>query len=295
MLNVFTVKKIEANGHPFEIYEAGSGDRLALCLHGFPEHAVSWHSQVPTLLDLGYKVWAPNQRGYGNSYRPDDVAEYKIEKLVDDIAGFIDASGAKSVTLLAHDWGAMISWFFAMRKKRPLEKLVILSIPHPGTMAEHFFGAQMFKSWYIYYFLIPGLAETGMSRQGGKRLKKLFERTAKHPENIDPEEMKLYMENVSTKERARCLLNWYRANMPFGMMEEMKNMPVIETPTLLLWGEDDVALCKETSYGTDKYVKNLCLRYLKGVSHWMQQDASDIANTMIEAFLSGKDVPQYSP
>lgn len=295
MLDVFTVKKIEANGHPFEIYEAGSGDRLALCLHGFPEHAVSWHAQVPTLLKLGYKVWAPNQRGYGNSYRPDNVAEYKIDKLVEDVAGIIDASGAKSVTLLAHDWGAMIAWFFAMRKKRTLEKLVILNIPHPGPLSEHFIGPQMFKSWYIYYFLIPGLAETGMSRGGGKRLKKLFERTAKHPEHISDEEMKLYMENVSTKERARCLLNWYRANFPFGFIEEMKNMPVIETPTFLLWGEDDVALTKETSYGTDKYVKNLTVRYLKGVSHWIQQDAPELCNMMIEDYLSGKEVPEYVP
>jgi pimeloyl-ACP methyl ester carboxylesterase len=86
---------IQSNGQSFEVATCGTGDRLALCLHGFPEHALSWSKQLPVLAQLGYRAWAPNQRGYGRSFRPKARSEYAIEKLMDDVAGIIDASGAK--------------------------------------------------------------------------------------------------------------------------------------------------------------------------------------------------------
>ena len=111
---------VEANGLRFEVDVCGSGDRLALCLHGFPEHSISWRHQLPMLADLGYRAWAPNLRGYGNSSRPEGMAAYSIECLMDDVAGLIDASGASETVLIAHDWGAVIAWHFAIRKLRPL-------------------------------------------------------------------------------------------------------------------------------------------------------------------------------
>jgi pimeloyl-ACP methyl ester carboxylesterase len=94
---------VEANGLSFEVLSAGTGDRLALLLHGFPEHAISWRKQIPLLRALGYRVWAPNQRGYGRTSRPADVAAYDIDYLMDDVAALIDASGARLVTLVGHD------------------------------------------------------------------------------------------------------------------------------------------------------------------------------------------------
>ena len=82
---------------------------LALCLHGFPEHAHSWRYQLPALAELGYEAWAPNLRGYGNSTRPPRLRDYAIEQLLQDVAGLIDAAGGRPVTLLGHDWGAVIS------------------------------------------------------------------------------------------------------------------------------------------------------------------------------------------
>jgi pimeloyl-ACP methyl ester carboxylesterase len=294
ILDKFKLISVVANGHNFEVLEAGEGDRLALCLHGFPEHAIAWHSQVDCLVELGYRVWAPNQRGYGNSYRPQNVDDYKISILIEDIAALIDAASAKSVTLLGHDWGGVIAWFFAARKKRPLERLVIINAPHPATFAQHFFGRQMFRSWYVYYFIIPVIPELLLSRNNGKRLRKLYRRTAKHPENITEEEMNLYTKNVSTPERARALLNWYRANCTLNALREMRiGMTKIDVPTLLIWGEDDIALCKETTFGTAKFVRNLHVRYLKGVSHWVQQDEPEMVNELIQAFLTDRDVPEY--
>src|ERR1700744_2368002 len=97
---------VRANGIDFNVAIAGSGERLALCLHGFPESSYSWRHQMPLLARLGYRVWAPDLRGYGASSRPKGVAAYALENLEEDVAGLIAASGAKHVLLVGHHWGA---------------------------------------------------------------------------------------------------------------------------------------------------------------------------------------------
>src|SRR5258705_2946844 len=114
---------VRANGIDFNVAMAGSGERLALCLHGFPESSFSWRHQMPLLARLGYRVWAPDLRGYGESERPPRVQDYAIEKLMEDVGGLIDAAGARSTLLLAHDWGGSIAWYFALRRVRSLDRL----------------------------------------------------------------------------------------------------------------------------------------------------------------------------
>jgi pimeloyl-ACP methyl ester carboxylesterase len=104
-----TERQILANGLSFETFECGVGDRLALCLHGFPSHAICWDAQLPMLAKLGYRAWSPNQRGYGRSSRPRGVAAYAIDRLLEDIAAIIDASAAKSTVLIGHDWGGLLA------------------------------------------------------------------------------------------------------------------------------------------------------------------------------------------
>jgi len=172
---------VRANGLAFEVYEAGGGDRLALCLHGFPEHAIAWEPHVATLVALGYRVWAPNQRGYGGTSRPRDVAAYRIAHLLDDVAALIDASGAREVVLIGHDWGAVVAWFFAMRMPRPVAKLVILNVPHPAVFLATLRRSprQWARSWYVLAFSIPGLAEWALGRDGAAPVVRLFERSSK--------------------------------------------------------------------------------------------------------------------
>src|SRR5687767_12818904 len=97
--------RVTANGINFEVLTMGTGDRLALCLHGFPEHAFSWRFQMPLLAKLGYRVWAPNLRGYGATDSPSGVEFYQTETLVADVAGLIEAAGARETLLIGHDWG----------------------------------------------------------------------------------------------------------------------------------------------------------------------------------------------
>jgi pimeloyl-ACP methyl ester carboxylesterase len=150
-------ERVQANGLGFQVAACGEGERLALCLHGFPECGYSWRNQLPLLARLGYRAWAPDLRGYGGSDRPEGIESYAIELLLEDVAGLIDASGARSTLLIGHDWGAAVAWLFAMRRVRPLERLVIMNVPHPGIMERKVrrLSRQTLRSWYMFFFQLP--------------------------------------------------------------------------------------------------------------------------------------------
>lgn len=286
--------QVQANGLRFHVAQCGTGDRLALLLHGFPEMWLSWRYQIPLLARLGYRVWAPDLRGYGQSERPSGMQDYAIEKVLGDVAGLIDASGAKSTLLMAHDWGAIIGWFFAMRRLRPLERLVIMNVPHPGASEKVFrTWKQLRRSWYAVFFQIPRLPEWLLTRGQGRPLTRVFQVGTQHPENFPREVIETYRQSWLAPGAAGAMINYYRALVRGGGAERQRKLgfPVIETPTLMIWGEQDVALCKETTYGTDRYVKDLTLRYLPQASHFVQQDDPEQVNAMLEAWLTGKPVP----
>jgi pimeloyl-ACP methyl ester carboxylesterase len=169
---------VNANGLSFEVHTAGdpASDRLALLLHGFPEHAFSWRHQLPLFAQLGYRVWAPNQRGYGRSSKPKGVASYRIEHLVADVAGLIDAAGARHVTLVAHDWGGLVAWEFAARRVRPLDRLVIMNVPHPARFREELATnrVQRRRSLYAGFFQLPWLPEWFFRRRGAAAIEQAF-------------------------------------------------------------------------------------------------------------------------
>jgi pimeloyl-ACP methyl ester carboxylesterase len=280
---------VPANGIDIEVFEAGEGERLALLLHGFPEHAISWRHQIPLLVDLGYRVWAPNLRGYGRTTRPLEVEAYAIEHLLDDVAGLIDASGAREVTVIGHDWGAAIAWLFAMHRVRPLERLVILNVPHPALFGRALRASwrQRARSWYAVFFQIPWLPERLLGRGRARPIAALFARRTSGSRRIPRDVLDAYRANASEPGALRAMLAWYRAAARGGFARMVRRgFPTIEVPTLMLWGENDVALGKETTYGTHRYVRDLRLHYLPGASHWVQQDAPERVNAELRDFLS---------
>lgn len=288
-------RTIYANGYEFEVDVCGDGARLALCLHGFPEHSISWRHQLPMLADLGYTAWAPNLRGYGNSSRPDSMGAYAIEDLMEDVAGLIDASGCRETVLIAHDWGAVIAWYFAMRQIRPLQKLIICNVPHPGAMSSGGLSFEQLKrSWYIFFFQIPRLPEWMLGRDDAKAIGEMIRNSACNPELFPDELLEVYSDNAAQPGALTAMVNYYRALVRGGgaRRQQQQGFPIIRIPTLMVWGEEDVALTKETTYGTEKFVENLTIRYLPRVSHWVQQDAPDAVNAMMRAFLNGEPVPE---
>ena len=281
-------ESVASNGMTFEVAACGSGDRLALCLHGFPEHALSWSRQLPALADLGYLAWAPNQRGYGRSSRPLGVSAYSIDHLVDDVAGLIDASGARETVLIGHDWGAVVAWTLAARRTRPLKALVIMNVPHPMCYLRSLFrSSQIFRSWYMLFFQLPWFPEWLLSRGHAWLVGEAVRRSSTDPANFSRELLQVFRDNAAQPGALTAMLNWYRALLRGGARRAVRHgFPVIDTPTLMIWGEDDIALSKATTMGTHRYVANLTLRYLPGISHWVQQDAPDAVNRMLAEFLS---------
>ena len=294
-MDSLTTRFVAANGLRFEVDARGDGDRLALCLHGFPEHSFSWRYQLPMLAELGFQAWAPNLRGYGNTTRPAGIGAYTIERLMADVAGLIDASGAKETVLIAHDWGAVIAWLFAIRRIRPLQRLIICNVPHPGAAARAFRSRQqLMKSWYIFFFQLPGLPERLLGRDGARRVGEMIRRSSRDPARFPDEVVEVYANNAAQPGALTAMINYYRALVRGGGMKRQSDLgfPVIDTPTLLIWGEDDVALSKETTFGTERFVSQLTTRYLPRVSHWVQQEQPEVVNAMMRAFLEGQPVPE---
>ena len=286
---------IRANGIDFKVATMGCGDKLALFLHGFPENSFSWRYQLPLLAHMGYRAWAPDLRGYGGSTRPLGVSAYALEQLLEDVAGLIEASAAKEVILIGHDWGALIAWYYAMFGRVPIAKLIIMNVPHPA-LAEKGLRTfkQLRKSWYIFFFQIPWLPEWGLARNEALAIGRVFRDMAVDKSRFPDEVLRVYRNAASVPGALTAMLNYYRALIRGLRRNRRRGTVVIDTPTLMIWGEVDAALGKELTYGTEAHVRNLTLRYLPNVSHWVQQEAPETVNAMIEAWALDKSVP-YAP
>jgi pimeloyl-ACP methyl ester carboxylesterase len=286
-------KQLRIGDLEFEVDCCGEGDRLALCLHGFPEHSFSWRYQLPVLADLGYKAWAPNMRGYGNSSKPKGVNSYNLDTLVEDVAAIIEASGCQETVLIGHDWGAVVAWHFAINDRLPLSHLIICNVPHPQSMQQGISWEQLKKSWYVFFFQIPKLPEYLLGRDNAKGVGEMIRNTFVNPEKFPAEIADVFSRNANQPGALTAMINYYRALLRRGNRSnrEGESFPIIKTPTLMIWGEEDVALSKETTYGTEKYVENFNIRYLPNVSHWVQQESPEEVNSMISAFIKDESIP----
>ncbi len=283
-----TMRMVEANGLSFEVAEMGQGDRLALCLHGFPELHYSWRAQMPLLAARGYRVWAPNLRGYGASAKPQGIENYQVAKLVADVAALIDASGAKEVLLIGHDWGAAVAWAFAIGKVRPLAGLVIMNVPHPACFARELkTWKQRRKSWYMFFFQLPWLPERVLAADDALWIRKAFRGSAQDKARFPDSVLDVYAASAQRPGALTAMLNWYRA--AFRNLGRARDLPMVETPTLMIWGEADTALDFDNVRGTEDHVRDLTLTTLPGVSHWVQQEAPEKVNAILEQWLDRQD------
>jgi len=292
-----TRRLVRVNGIDLELFEAGTGPKLAICLHGFPEHAFSWRAQIEPLVAAGYRVWMPNQRGYGASSRPEGVEAYDISQLTADVGALYDLAAAEfapaETMLLAHDWGGIVGWFFTIQKIRPLARAVFCNIPHPLIAARRRSFAQLRKSWYMFFFQIPRLPEKMMTARNAEPIARAFTEKTLGKHMFPPEVLQVYKDNALRPGGMTAMINWYRALLRGGFRRQLeKGVPKVTIPTLMLWGENDIALGKELSFGTEELVPGLTLRYLPGISHWVQQEAPETVNAMLTAWLNGQPVPQ---
>jgi epoxide hydrolase 4 len=281
-----TVRMQEANGLNFELAECGEGDRLILCLHGFPELNFSWRHQMPLLAAQGWRVWAPNLRGYGASSKPEGRANYTIDRLLDDVAALIDVANAKEVMIIAHDWGAVIAWMFAIRRVRRLSGLIILNVPHPKVAQREIRRwRQFWRSWYIFFFQLPRVPEWLIGRNKANAVRRSFTSSAIDKSRFADADLDVYAAAALRPGALTAMINYYRALIRNFRASDVGDGKV-DVPTLMIWGESDRFLNINCVVGTDEWVSDLTLHRLPRVSHWVQQEAPERVNALISDWLN---------
>jgi len=290
MSDAVRTRQIEANGLTFTVDELGEGDKVALFLHGFPECRHSWRAQLPALAAQGWRAVAPDLRGYGQSSRPGARSAYHIDHLVADAAGLFDALGARRRLLIAHDWGAVIAWAFALERVRPLDGLVIMNAPHPAAYLRRLrrSPAQWAKSWYILFFQLPWLPEALLGADRARAIGESFVRAAVDPSCFTPQMISHYRDNAALPGALTAMINYYRANVSSLNRWEHGRSSVIEVPTLIEWGERDPFLGMELLDEHLGLVRDLTIRRFPNVSHWVQQEAAEEVNAALVAWMAAK-------
>jgi pimeloyl-ACP methyl ester carboxylesterase len=264
---------------------AGQEDSpLALLLHGFPECWYSWRHQIPVLVEAGYRVVAPDQRGYNLSDKPQGVEHYQIDRLTADIGALIRTLGREQTVLVAHDWGGVVAWRFAIDYPEAVDRLVVMNAPHPATFARALRSdrSQQLKSWYMFAFQLPWLPEALLTLSPAASARLFFRQTAVRPQAFSDADLEVMAAALAQPGAMRCMIDWYRAAFRFSAAG--KSRPV-EAPTLLIWAEDDVALGKSLASGLESWVPELQVHHIPNCGHWVQNEAPDEVNGRMLAFL----------
>lgn len=253
-----------------------------LLLHGFPEFWYSWRFQMPALANAGFRVHAPDQRGYNLT---DAHGPYDVPTLVADIVHLQDALGIDCCDVVGHDWGGAVAWAFAARHPARTRRLAILNGPHPGAYLAACRGlAQLRKSWYIGFFQLPWIPEWALRRGHFEALRRIFE--AVPAEHMTPEDIALYVEALSRPGRLSATLGWYRALPGAIFRKASETNAVLTMPVCVIWGERDTALDVSCNAALPRYVQDLQVHYLPEASHWVQMDHPDETNALLLGFLN---------
>ncbi|MDJ0729966.1 MAG: alpha/beta hydrolase [Crocosphaera sp.] len=274
---------VYTNGVKLHYVSEGEGN-LMLMLHGFPEFWYSWRHQI-TAFSNNYRVIAPDLRGYNDSDKLPSIQLYSISELVKDIAGIITNLGYKKCILVGHDWGGAIAWYFANEYPEMVEKLIVLNIPHPAKFMEGLRTLQqLIKSWYIFFFQLPYLPELLFRWNNYKGIESVFLKMAINKSAFTDEDIQAYKKSAAKPGSLTAMINYYRCFFRKGFTLQ-KSWKKLDIPTLMIWGENDTALGKELTDGTEDYVNDLTLKYIPNCSHWVQQEKPHLVNKYMADFL----------
>jgi pimeloyl-ACP methyl ester carboxylesterase len=173
-----------------------------------------------------------------------------------------------------------------------------MNLPHPAIFSERLLKwPQILRSWYIFFFQIPKVPEFLLGMRGAKAISAMFTTMAVDKSRFPEEVLSIYCKKARQPNALTAMINYYRALFrSWPTFKKWRTMEKkLEVPTLMIWGEKDTALGKELTYGTEKLVKDFTMRYLPDVSHWVQQEAPETVNAMMEAWITGKEVPKAGP
>jgi pimeloyl-ACP methyl ester carboxylesterase len=272
------------NGIRMHYVTQGNGP-LIVFLHGFPEFWYSWRYQMPFLAERGYTVIAPDLRGYNDTDKP--RTGYDVPTLVGDIAGLIKGLGQEKAVIVGHDWGGALAWAFAMSYPQMTERLIVMNAPHPQAMQRAFRTLkQLRKSWYMFAFQLPWLPENALLRNNAYEIGRMLKGAAVQKSAFPNEVLATYQEVMSKPGAMTAALNYYRQLFRHPL-RSAKNYTSIGVPTLLIWGEQDIALGIELTYGLEQWVPNIQIKRILDSGHWVQQEKPELVNTLMAEFLRG--------
>lgn len=273
--------KIEVGDLAFDAVSFGERDgEVVLMLHGFPQSSWCWRHVWPSLVEAGYHVVAPDQRGYSPGARPVGVAAYAMPELVGDVLGMLDALGVERAHVVGHDWGAAVAWQVAARHPDRVRSLTAVSVPHPLAFSAALAGDedQRRRSQYMRLFQVEGKAEEVLLRHGDDGLRTFFggaEATA---------DVERFVTEMHEPGRLTACLNWYRA---MGR-DTVDGLPPVTVPTLYVWSDGDLALGRTAAEATADHVAG-AYRFveLEGVSHWIPEQVPEVLAGLLLEHLRG--------
>jgi len=281
MENSWEHKYITTNGVKLHYVTQGTGP-LMLMLHGFPEFWYSWRHQIPEFAQY-FQVVALDLRGYNDSEKPKAQSAYIMDEFVKDIEGVIKNLGHEKCILVGHDWGGAIAWFFAYAHPEMLEKLIILNLPHPAKFSQGFFTPQqLLRSWYMFFFQLPAIPELLLQSFDYQTIAQTIQGTAVNKNAFTSSDLEAYQNAAAKPGALTAMLNYYRNSLNSFLPN--KKWGILPVPTLMIWGENDTALGKELTYGTDAYVSNFQIKYIPHCGHWVQQEQPQLVNQYTSEF-----------
>lgn len=282
---------IDTNNIKLHVVTDGPADGTPVfLLHGFPEFHYGWRRQIPALTQAGFRVIAPDQRGYNFSEKPRGVSAYKVETLAKDILGLFDHFGIQKARLVGHDWGGVVSWHIALHYPDRLEKLAILNAPHPDVMTRFMLenAEQRTKSWYVFFFQIPFFVEWILRKDNYRDLVRTIVGSGRKS-TFSRSDIEEYKKAWSQPGALTGMLNWYRAivRASFKSVLRFKREPArrVKSPVLILWGKNDAALSHELVQPSLELCDHGSAVLYEKATHWVHLDEADDVNKKLIGFL----------
>jgi epoxide hydrolase 4 len=268
--------------------ERGDGP-LVVLLHGFPEFWFGWRDQLDALAAAGFRVVAPDMRGYNLSSKPAGVASYALPLLTADVRDLIAERGGEDGALLAgHDWGGLVAWATAAHHPASIRRLAILAMPHPQRMLEGLRTArQLRKSWYILSFQLPWVPERLLRLRRYEALRRPLEHDARAGA-FPSADIDRYVEAWSQPGALTAMLNYYRATIRSRLRRDQEKLEPVTAPTLVIWGERDRHLGAELAQPHAADVPNLeRVVRIPAASHWVAHDEPELVSQLLVEFFRG--------
>ena len=243
-------------------------------LHGFPETSRMWIDLMSVLEKEGYRIIAPDQRGYSKGARPSKVSEYTIDKLSQDIIDIADEFNIDKFHLVGHDWGSAVSWYLTSNFPDRIITLSALSVPHLDAFVYSMRNdlIQMKKSEYISFFNKPILPEIYFKIFSYRNLKRIWSKSSES-------EIASYLEIFKQRRALKSALNWYRANFK----DDESRIGDISTSTLIIYGMNDMAIDVKSVDDSEKYLKGKYKIEKLDSGHWLIQESfEEVSESIME-------------